>query len=110
MWQLRGSPGAEGENPAYGVSMIDEILTVVEAAQRLKIKPSTMRLYARTRIVRAVKIGKHWRILASDLPCSTSDQRSQGHTGGYGSRSAGLRYGNRVAQIARNVRKRLNRT
>lgn len=90
--------------------MTSEVLTIREAAERLKVRPGTMRVYARTGIVRGTKVGKSWRFNAADLPCYTSVQTSQGHTGGSGSRSAGLRYGNRVAQIARNVRKRLKGT
>lgn len=88
--------------------MTNEVLTLVEAAERLKVRPGTMRVYARTGIVPATKVGKHWRFHAADLPCSTSAQASQGHTGGFASPSAARKYGSRVAQIARNVRKRLN--
>lgn len=86
-----------------------EVLTLNEAAIRLKVKPGTMRLYARTGIVPATKLGKAWRFRATDLPCSISAAQSQGHTGGYGSRSGGPTSGNRVAQIAKSLRKRLNR-
>ena len=37
---------------------MNEVLTLAEAAERLKVRPATMRLYARTRIVPAVKVGK----------------------------------------------------
>lgn len=87
-----------------------EVLTLAEAAARIKVSHGTMRLYARTRIVHGVKVGKSWRFNAADLPCSTSAQSSQGHTGGSGSPSRELRSVSRVAQIARNVRKRLNRS
>lgn len=87
---------------------MSEVLTIDEAAARLKVKPATMRLYARTRIVPATKVGKSWRFRASDLPCFTKDQKEQGLTGGSDSRSRVLRSGNRVAQIARTLRKRLN--
>lgn len=88
--------------------MTSDILTLEEAARLLKVKPATMRLYARTRIVPGVKVGKSWRFNANDIPCSTSVLQSQGHTGGSGSPSKARKYGSRVAQIARTVRKRLN--
>lgn len=88
-----------------------------QVAAYLGITEATAREYARRGIIPARKIGKHWRFLEADLHevgtrngCSTSAQQNQGHTGGSGSRSGGLKYGNRVAQIARNVRKRLKGT
>ena len=88
---------------------MSEVLTLDEAAARLKVRPATMRLYARKQIVPGVKLGKHWRFRADDLPCSISAQAKPVPTGGSDSPSRPLKSGNRVAQIARNLRKRLNR-
>lgn len=44
-----------------------EILTVQEAATRLKVSQATLRLYARTGIVRGTKLGKFWRFSSRDV-------------------------------------------
>lgn len=84
------------------------VLTLAEAAEILRVRPRTMRLYARTGIVPATKVGKSWRFRATDLPCFTKEVEKQALTGGSDSRSRALRSGSRVAQIARTLRKRLN--
>ena len=47
--------------------MTETLLTVDEAAQRLRIKPATLRSQLRAGRVRAVRTGKHWRIPESEL-------------------------------------------
>ena len=43
------------------------ILTVEEVAQKLKVKPFTVREYLKKGIIPGKKIGKQWRILDSEL-------------------------------------------
>jgi excisionase family DNA binding protein len=81
-------------------------LTLDEAAAVLKVSAGTMRQYARQGIVAARKIGKSWRFLESDLM----------HAGEANivrrvvpSAMRRLPVGSsRVAQIARNLRRRMN--
>ena len=48
--------------------MPSELLTVQEAAQRLKVNPQTVRRWARIGLLPAAKAGrKEWRISAADL-------------------------------------------
>lgn len=88
--------------------MIEEYLTAKEAAVILKRKAATLRQYARAGVVPARKIGKGWLFLRSDLICSTNALNALPLTGGSVSPSRGSRSASRVAQIARNLRKRLN--
>jgi excisionase family DNA binding protein len=46
----------------------DEVLSLEEAAARLKIAPKTMREWLRTGKVEGFKAGKLWRVRASALP------------------------------------------
>lgn len=88
--------------------MSDEYLTADEAALIIKRKAATLRQYARAGVIPARKIGKGWLFLKSDLICSTNALSAPARIGGSGSRSRASRSDNRVAQIARNLRKRLN--
>jgi excisionase family DNA binding protein len=47
--------------------MSDEIYTVDQFARRLKLHPKTVLRFIREGRVRAVKVGRSWRILASEL-------------------------------------------
>lgn len=48
--------------------MAEELLTVKEAAKRLKIHPQTIRRWIRRGLLRASKVGpRQWRIRESDL-------------------------------------------
>jgi excisionase family DNA binding protein len=45
----------------------EEVLTLEEAAERLKIAPKTMRDWLRTGRMPGFKAGKLWRVRASDI-------------------------------------------
>jgi len=45
----------------------DEVLTTEEAIQYLKISKPTFLKYIRLRRIRAIKAGKGWRVLQSEL-------------------------------------------
>lgn len=47
--------------------MIDNLITVTEAAKELKVSPLTIRRYIANKTIKAVKIGKSWRINRTDL-------------------------------------------
>ena len=100
---VRRGAGAEGAGEVN-----EGYLKPCQAAVQLNVSEATVRDYARRKVVPAYKIGKHWRFLASDLICSTNVLNVPAPTGGFDSRSRALRSGSRVAQIARNLRKRLN--
>ena len=53
---------------------MNELLTLEEAAARLKIAPKTMRDWLRTGKMRGVKTGKYWRVREQDV-----DAFVQGH-------------------------------
>jgi excisionase family DNA binding protein len=44
-----------------------EVLTIQEAAARLKLKPETVRDWVKARKLKAVKLGRVWRVDAEDL-------------------------------------------
>ena len=46
---------------------IDKLLTPDEVAQRLGITPNTVRIYLREGRIKALKVGKLWRVRESDL-------------------------------------------
>jgi len=46
---------------------IDKLLTPDEVAQRLGITPNTVRIYVREGRIKALKVGKLWRVRESDL-------------------------------------------
>ncbi|MGD8237774.1 MAG: helix-turn-helix domain-containing protein [Armatimonadota bacterium] len=49
--------------------MAEELLTVKEAARRLKMHPQTLRRWIRRGLLRASKVGpRQWRIREADLP------------------------------------------
>jgi len=50
-----------------GQGMEDRLLTPEEVAERLAIKPKTVRDYLRAGKLPSVKIGKLWRVRESDL-------------------------------------------
>lgn len=45
----------------------DNVLTTDEAAQYLKISKATLLNHIRQRKIRAIKVGRSWRILQSEL-------------------------------------------
>ena len=47
--------------------MMDEILTLHEAAERVKVQPGTVRTWLQHRKLPGIKAGKEWRVRASDL-------------------------------------------
>lgn len=47
--------------------MSEEVLTVEQFAERLKLHPKTVLRFIREGRLRAVKVGRSWRILRSDL-------------------------------------------
>ncbi|WP_309606184.1 helix-turn-helix domain-containing protein [Phenylobacterium sp.] len=51
--------------------MSEEVYTVEQFAERLKLHPKTVLRFIREGRVRAVKVGKSWRILRSDLEAMT---------------------------------------
>ncbi len=46
---------------------MENLYSVEETAEKLKIHPETMRKYIRERRLAAVKIGREWRVRESDL-------------------------------------------
>ena len=46
---------------------IDKLLTPDEVAQRLGITPNTVRIYLREGRIKALKVGRLWRVRESDL-------------------------------------------
>ena len=47
--------------------MVDEYLTIEEAASRVKVKPDTLRLWLRTGRLKGLKAGRLWRVKTTDL-------------------------------------------
>jgi excisionase family DNA binding protein len=47
--------------------MVDEYLTIEEAASRVKVKPDTLRLWLRTGQIKGLKAGRLWRVRTRDL-------------------------------------------
>jgi excisionase family DNA binding protein len=47
--------------------MVDEYLTIEEAASRVKVKPDTLRLWLRTGRLKGLKAGRLWRVKTIDL-------------------------------------------
>jgi excisionase family DNA binding protein len=47
--------------------MVDEYLTIEEAAGRVKVKPDTLRLWLRTGRLKGLKAGRLWRVKTTDL-------------------------------------------
>jgi excisionase family DNA binding protein len=47
--------------------MVDEYLTIEEAANRVKVKPDTLRLWLRTGRLKGLKAGRLWRVRTADL-------------------------------------------
>ena len=45
----------------------ERLLTPEEVAERLGIKPNTVKGYFRTGRIKAIKVGKLWRVRESDL-------------------------------------------
>jgi excisionase family DNA binding protein len=60
--------------------MSEEVYTVEQFAERLKLHPKTVLRFIREGRVRAVKVGKSWRILRSDLEAMTGVVLGAGHT------------------------------
>jgi excisionase family DNA binding protein len=59
--------------------MPDELLTVPEAAQRLKVNAETVRRWLREGVLTGVKLGKRqWRVRTSDLERLSSPPTSAG--------------------------------
>jgi excisionase family DNA binding protein len=54
-----------------GCSVSEEVYTVEQFAERLKLHPKTVRRFIREGRVRAVKVGRSYRILRSDLEALT---------------------------------------
>jgi excisionase family DNA binding protein len=50
-----------------GGAMVDEYLTIEEAASRVKVKPDTLRLWLRTGRLKGLKAGRLWRVKTTDL-------------------------------------------
>jgi excisionase family DNA binding protein len=50
-----------------GGAMVDEYLTIEEAASRVKVKPDTLRLWLRTGRLKGLKAGRLWRVRPTDL-------------------------------------------
>ena len=46
---------------------MEELLTVIELARYLKIRPEIVRRKVRTKQIRAYKIGKEWRFSKNDV-------------------------------------------
>jgi excisionase family DNA binding protein len=58
--------------------MSEEVYTVEQFAERLKLHPKTVLRFIRDGRVRAVKVGKSYRILRSDLEAMTGAVRGTG--------------------------------
>lgn len=52
---------------AHDAMLTDPLMTVREVAEKLKVKESTVRSYIRDKQLRAIKLGKDWRISVEDL-------------------------------------------
>lgn len=61
--------------------MSEEVYTVEQFAERLKLHPKTVLRFIREGRVRAVKVGRSYRILRSDLEAMTGVVRPQSPTG-----------------------------
>ena len=59
-------------------SLDNEVLTVMEVAQFLRVPKSTVYKLARLGQLPASKIGKHWRVLRHDLEVWVHSRASQG--------------------------------
>lgn len=55
---------------------MDDVLTLVELAERLKIPVSTARKLVVSRKVRGLKVGNRWRVMASDVTAYLDHQRA----------------------------------
>ncbi len=53
--------------PEKGATDMSELLTLEEAAARVKLKPKTVRGWLQSRKLEGVKVGKQWRIPAESL-------------------------------------------
>jgi len=63
---------------AQGSAMAEELLTVKEAASRLKMHPQTLRRWIRRGLLRASKVGsRQWRIKESDLGLDAPRPRAE---------------------------------
>ena len=51
----------------HDAMLTDPLMTVREVAEKLKVKESTVRSYIRDKQLRAIKLGKDWRISVEDL-------------------------------------------
>jgi excisionase family DNA binding protein len=68
--------------------MADHVLTPEQVAERLQLKPDTMRGWLRTGKLRAAKFGRVWRICKEDLqafieyylPAQPVEEHIGGHT------------------------------
>lgn len=49
------------------IMRVDKVLTTDEAAQYLKISKSTLLTHFHQRKIKAIKVGRSWRVLQSEL-------------------------------------------
>jgi len=50
-----------------GESMIDKLLTSKEVADKLQIKETTIREWARVGKLKAIRVGRYWRFRSQDV-------------------------------------------
>lgn len=57
--------------------MIEELLTVEQAARRLKLSEQTIRIQCRNGVLRAIKRGRQWRVPESAVTESAPEPKAQ---------------------------------
>jgi excisionase family DNA binding protein len=57
-------PSEHSANPALDAQYVRELLTIEEAAQRLKVAPKTVRKLCQSRSLTAIRVQRRWRIPA----------------------------------------------
>lgn len=57
--------------------LTDPLMTVREVAEKLKVKESTVRSYIRDKQLRAIKLGKDWRISVEDLDAFVAEHANR---------------------------------
>jgi excisionase family DNA binding protein len=61
-------------NEELAFSSVERLMTAEEVADRLRVKAETIRIMARAKKIKAIKIGKAWRFKESDIKTMLESQ------------------------------------